>query len=148
MEKTGSKHTDELYQTWSSMRTRCNNPNRSNYEFYGGRGIRVCQRWDSFDNFKADMGERPKGYTLDRIDNDADYCPSNCRWASRSEQKVNSRPSRRSKSGIRGLGWNEAEQVWKVRLYRHGRLYYGGSHRDIEDAKTSLNELLKELGEC
>jgi hypothetical protein len=81
------------YRSWSSMKQRCSNPKIPKYHLYGGRGITICDHWrSSFANFFADMGPRPPGTTLDRIDADGHYEPSNCRWGTVLEQRHNRRP--------------------------------------------------------
>ncbi len=77
------------YNTWRSMKERCNNPANNHYKSYGARGIKVCERWNEFLYFLEDMGERPKGLTLDRVDNDKGYSPDNCRWADAFVQAAN-----------------------------------------------------------
>ena len=80
------------YKAWQQMRSRCSNPRAVGFPNYGGRGVAVCQRWDLFENFLADMGVRPtSAHSIDRVDNDLGYEPSNCRWATFQEQQRNRR---------------------------------------------------------
>jgi hypothetical protein len=92
---THGRNRTKTYQTWGGMIQRCTNPKAPYYECYGGRGITVCDRWrNSFEDFLADMGEKPKGLTIDRIDVNKGYSPENCRWADLETQARNTSRSR------------------------------------------------------
>jgi hypothetical protein len=105
--------------SWRGMRSRCLCKSDASFKNYGGRGIRICRRWDQFENFLSDMGERPVGMTLDRIDANGDYTPENCRWATGSQQAAN----KREKQGLGMLVFNGKTQTaseW-VREYGLGQ---------------------------
>ena len=126
-----------LYCTWCSMRDRCNNPHDENYFRYGARGIKVCERWASFETFVADMGPKPTPkHTLDRIDNDGPYDPSNCRWATRQEQALNTRRNR----WITIDGETQTITVWEKRLHisrdRLMHIYFGKPMRRTKRRST------------
>lgn len=124
------KHS--LSKTFDNMINRCENPNNSQFKDYGGRGIKVCIRWREtgfgFQNFIADMGERPEGYTLDRIDNDGGYSPENCQWASRHQQAANKRNSSDH------VGVVQAKNRWSSRICVKGKYIYLGSFKDKQEA--------------
>ncbi len=108
------------YSTWSCMRQRCYNPHHPNYKHYGAKGIKICDYWEDFENFLSDMGERPLGMSIDRINNDGHYTPSNCRWATPKQQLLNRRwQPIGERHGSHKL---TTEQVLEIRAFPNVRL--------------------------
>lgn len=124
--------THPLYSTYYGMKGRCLQDTDKDYHRYGGRGINICDRWlgvDGFFNFIEDMGERPKGHTLDRKDTNGDYTPDNCRWADIYTQSGNKRDSNNT-----GISYLKKYDRFRVRISVNGIAYGLGSYNNIEDA--------------
>lgn len=141
MKRDGRSFTPE-YSAWSKMKDRCYNVNGKRYPEWGGRGIRVCDRWlNSFENFFADMGFRPTPrHSLDRKDNDGDYSPENVRWATKTEQSINRRTFSNNKSGVPGIHFNNRDQKWVVRVTVDGVRKSLGVHNTLEEAKAARTQ--------
>lgn len=126
--KSRKKFTSSEYGIWKGMRKRCNTPNNKAYEYYGGRGIKVCKRWDKFENFLLDMGKRPsKGHTLDRINNNKGYSKTNCRWATWRVQGLNKR-----KPGVLGALLNLTSRKSRLGLRGVFKMPYGGYRATVK----------------
>lgn len=96
---------DRTHKSWTAMKQRCQNPEAPDYVRYGGHGIRVCDRWQSFPAFLADMGARPVGTTLDRVKNEQGYFPCNCRWATPAQQQQNMRSTKLNARRVKQMRW-------------------------------------------
>lgn len=147
----GNRSATRVYYAWKSMKKRCLNPKNKSFRYYGGRGIGICSRWknkDGFINFLNDMGEPPHKKSLDRIDNDKGYSPSNCRWADRSTQSRNRRI--RSRSGLRGVTELKSKTgvVYAVSIRVGKHIIYGGRFKNKIDAAMAFNVIsLKHYGD-
>lgn len=131
-----------LFGTWRAMISRCYNDTTISYKNYGARGIKVCDRWRrSFKNFLEDMGDKPsQKHTLDRIDNDGDYEPGNCKWSSRIHQAMNKRVSVVNKSGKTGVYYITSRRVWEAKLEMNGTVVFRKRYKHKEDAiKARIN---------
>ncbi len=130
---TRGRRFSPTYMSWVAMRARCLNKNADNYKRYGGSGIRICKRWNSFELFLSDMGERPNGRTIDRIRNSGGYKPSNCKWSTPKEQALNSNNEGKGWGKFRthcsnGHEWREANTHWRQYL-RRGKIHWCRSCR-------------------
>ncbi len=126
------------YNSFIAMHRRCTEPASAGYSLYGGRGIKVCDRWSrrgGFWTFVEDMGQKEdKTYTLDRIDNDKNYSPENCRWASKRVQAINRRS--RSPSGVNGVRWCKERKKWCVSIRHDNKRLNLGRYISLDEATS------------
>lgn len=129
-----------IYDVYNSMKARCYNTANAAYSYYGGSGVKVCDRWlegngVGFLNFVEDMGEKPSPtFSVDRIDPDGDYSPGNCRWASKHTQAVNQRLKESNKSGKTGVAWDTKGKAWRAYISVEGKRVFLGTFHDKEEA--------------
>lgn len=133
-----------LFKTWAQMRQRCENSNHPNYKYYGGRGITVCERWqpenNGFANFVADMGDKPSpAHSIERMNNDGNYEPENCRWATMTEQSRNRRMTSANTSGYTGVSWHKSANKWEASITINYKKIYIGIFNTKEKALKARN---------
>jgi len=125
----------KIFRIWDSMIQRCRNPNHIFYRLYGGAGVRVCERWEKFENFLEDMGERPKGRSLDRFPTTSRlYSKKTCRWATKKQQMRNTAPQRNNLSGHKGVCKGKRRNTWRSHIYLNGKVLSLGVFKHIKDA--------------
>lgn len=138
--KHGLSHTHE-YTTWKNIIARCTKHEHKLYKYYGGRGIKVCDRWMNFLSFFEDMGERPTSkHSIDRINNDGNYEPSNCKWSTKQEQAINRRLRIDNISGCNGVTWISKENKWDCRITVNKKVIFLGEFVDLNEAIKKRKE--------
>jgi hypothetical protein len=133
------------YRTWDSMIRRCYNKNHKQYVNYGARGIRVCSRWLKFEKFLEDMGEKPSGKSIDRINTNSSYCIDNCRWATTFQQRRNSRGQNNKSSKFRGVSYHNGPRSWGVAIRSNGTRYWLGRYKSETEAARAYDKKAKKL---
>lgn len=138
----GKSHT-KIHKIWTSILTRCHNPNSTRYSYFGGMGITVCERWcNSFENFLDDMGEPPKGLVLGRIDKNKEYSPENCRWETPQEASLNRIRDKRNKSGYRGISLNKKTNKWSAQIAYNKKVIFHKTFRTLKEAVLARNKFI------
>ncbi|MDD5358453.1 MAG: AP2 domain-containing protein [Candidatus Nanoarchaeia archaeon] len=132
----------KLYGIWEGIKKRCNNQNSPNYSYYGGRGIKICDDWNSsFESFyiwSINNGYK-EGLTIDRKDNDGNYYPDNCRWVTLSVNCRNQRIRKTNTSGYRGVSYDKNGHKWHAYVFTNNKLINLGRYKIIEDAALAYN---------
>lgn len=121
----------KTWKVWYNMIDRCTNEKCKDYCYYGARGINVCDRWLVYDNFVNDMGEAPKGKSLDRINSDGNYEPFNCRWATKTEQNQN------RSYNIKGFTWNKNHKKYEAKIKKDGKKMVLGYFDTADEARNA-----------
>lgn len=136
------------YHVWTRMRDRCFNPNTPKFKHYGGRGITICERWNSFENFLEDMGERPTNrHSIERKDVNGNYEPSNCIWTTQTVQSRNQRIRTDNSTGISGVSWNKKLQKYRVKINVNRKSISLGCVNTVEEAtKLRIDAEIKYWG--
>lgn len=145
MQTTHGNYGSATYKIWGGMINRCFNERNKGYPQYGGRGITVCERWRSFENFLADMGERPAGMSIERIDNSGNYEPGNCRWATATDQARNTRRTKLTPELVDGIraGRLSAKEVGQETGAARSTFYAAKNNTNWKDnhATTTQNNI-------
>lgn len=140
--RTHGYSNTKLGKVFEGMKQRCNNPNNKNYEKYGGRGIKICTEWlnnpKKFFDWAIKNGYK-EGLSIDRIDVNGNYKPSNCRWAGNETQCINQRVRKDNKTGYKGIYTEKG--VYRVKIIRNKKVYYGGSYKNLDDAVKALSKI-------
>lgn len=130
------KDNPRLFKIWQGMKQRCNNPNNKDYELYGGRGIRICEEWDSSASFMewAIKNGYNEGLTIDRVDVNGNYEPSNCRWATHTQQARNKRMQRNNSVGHNGIHYEKERNKYRTTIYVNNKRVDLGRYNSLEEA--------------